>query len=786
MATISEKDLESLQRQLAEARENLRIIQERKAEFVLSVEIPLQLVKEERSLLDKIAELEQQLAVEHIAESAPSAVTSLHQLPPPPGDFTGREAELAELHAALASSSGAAICGLRGLGGIGKTALALKLAERLAGDYPDAQFFLDLKGTDPRPLTAAEAMGHVVRAYHPTLKLPDSQAELTGLYLSVLHGQRALLVMDNAAGREQVEPLIPPAGCRLLVTSRRHFTLPGLVARNLDTLPPDDAQALLLRIAARIGDKCAGEIARLCGCLPLALRLAGSALAEREDLSPADYLCRLADAQTRLELVDASLSLSYNLLGAELQERWRMLAVFPGTFDRGAAAAVWKLGPDPMQNALSELVRFSLVEWDETTERYRLHDLARLFADAHLDPIERGLSQGRHAAHYETLVRAANQLYLQGGEALQRGLALFDLEWSNVQAGQAWAAEHSERDEAAAQLCGAYPDAGVYCLALRQHPHEQIDWLEAAVTAARRLRDRRGEGSRLGNLANAYGTLGQTDQSIVCSEQALAIHREIGDRRGEGTALGNLGIAYANLGQVGRAIDYYQQALAIDREIGDRRGEGNRLGNLGNAYFFQGQAERAIAHFRQALDISREIGDRRGEGNRLGNLGNAYFTLGQVNSAIEYYQQALTIAREIGDRHGEGASLGNIGSIYASLGQAEQAIGYFQQALALHREIGDRRDQGSDLCNLGSAYAAVGQVGLAIEYLEQALTISREVGDRRGEGSSLGNLGNAYAGLGRVEQAHECLEQALTIFEEIKSPHHAQWARDRLAELAQA
>jgi Cdc6-like AAA superfamily ATPase len=151
--------------------------------------------------------------------AAPPSATALHQLPPPPGDFTGRTAELEELMQAI-ERGGVTISGLRGMGGIGKTALALKLAAELRERYPDAQIYLDLKGTSEKPLTTAEAMAHVVRAYHPTAKLPDDEAELAGLYRSVLDGQRALLLMDNAANAAQVAPLAPPASCVLLVTSR--------------------------------------------------------------------------------------------------------------------------------------------------------------------------------------------------------------------------------------------------------------------------------------------------------------------------------------------------------------------------------------------------------------------------------------------------------------------------------------------------------------------------------------------------------------------------------------
>ena len=246
-----------------------------------------------------------------------------------------------------------------------------------------------------------------------------------------------------------------------------------------------------------------------------------------------------------MELIDASLSLSYELLSEELRERWRWLAVFPDTFADYAAAAVWEVEVDQAKYMLGELMATSLVEWNETSGRYRLHDLARLFADAKLSAEERAVGQKRFATHYRDVLAAANELYLEGGESLLRGLALFDLEWGNIQAGHAWVAAQTDAADAdVARLGMTYPDAGVYVLDLRQHSRERIRWLEIALAAARRLQDREGEGVTLGNLGIAYANLGETRRAIQFYEQALLIDREIGDRRGEGTTLGNLGIAY--------------------------------------------------------------------------------------------------------------------------------------------------------------------------------------------------------------------------------------------------
>ena len=264
---------------------------------------------------------------------------------------------------------------------------------------------------------------------------------MASLYRSVLDGKRALLLMDNARDAQQVAPLIPPAGCLLLVTSRKHFTLPGLVEKNLDKLPPDDARELLLRIAPRLKKEKTeqmDELARLCGYLPLALRAVASALHEKKNISPADYANRLKETGKHLVLkeidpsiqksVGAALQSSYDLLSDELRQKFRFLAVFPDTFDQAAAAAVWDVPLENAQDSLGELLAYSLVEFDEITKRYSLHDLVRLFASQLLNADERYTAQKHHAGHYLQVMRAADALYTKGGDSVTQGLALFDLE----------------------------------------------------------------------------------------------------------------------------------------------------------------------------------------------------------------------------------------------------------------------------------------------------------------------------------------------------------------------
>jgi transcriptional regulator with XRE-family HTH domain/tetratricopeptide (TPR) repeat protein len=688
------------------------------------------------------------------AASPPPAV---HQLPRPPRNFTGRAREIAELTAQF-DARGATISAIQGMGGIGKTALALVIAERWSERFPDGQFYLDLKGASD-PMTASEAMLHVIRSIDPGRPLPKTEAEVASAYRSTLSGKRALLLMDNAAGREQVEPLLPPEGSALLVTSRQRFALPGLAALALSPLPPDESRALLGTLAPH-ASAVGAELARLCGGLPLALSLAGRALAERPDVDPAEYAARLADDSGRLRQLDltesqggvqASFELSYGMLEAEQQRGLCALGVFPQHFDRAAAAAVWDIAQDAVDARIGALLRLHLLESDGAGQaaRYRLHDLVRLFALARLSPEGRERFAMRHARHYLSLLAELERDARASGT--EHALSIVDQEWTHIRAAFETCRERATHDDEAAQLLGHAPDAVL--LRLRQPPRERVAWCELALQLARSRGERALLGRLLGHAGRAHQELGDARRALEYAEQALAIASELGDQQTQQSALVAQGDAHHALGEPRQAIASAQRGLALARELGALADEPPALLVLAWGHHVAGESGRAAEYGEQALQLARELGDRVHEATALLVLGYARQALGDSVRSLAHSAECRAIASEIGDRRIEGYAL-----LLAS--DREGLDPYIAQALEIAREIGDLRLQGNALLYLALSRSGRGQPGDAREAALQAVEIGEATADRALHGNALLALGAAYTGLRSWPEAVETLQRA--------------------------
>ncbi len=736
-------------------------------------------------------------------------------VPDPPPDFVGREEEIADLVAHI--EQGVLISGITGAAGIGKTALALVVAQRLADRFPDARLYVNLRGASDAPMSPEEAMRLLLRAFYPEGALPDRPQELLSLYRDAFRRHRALLLLDDARDAAQVRDLIPPRPSAAIITSRRTFTLAGLHRLDLRLLPSEDARRLLREVAPRLqgeSDAQVDKLAQLCGYLPLALRVAAARLAEREDMSLVAFLQRLQDERRRLrELrhpedpdldVEAAIALSYDMLDDTLQARFRRLAVFEAPFDVLAARAVWghcgeATDPDSLptvtlldeaeaDEALGALLRLHLLEYEQESDLYTLHDLVRLFAWQRLlkAPEEALAAVRAHAWHYLAVGAALNDMYKEGGEKVAMAVQRFAAIWSHLDA--AWrrllppepgqVGEGLPRPPDADLWLNALPGRVIYVFDLHISPREKIPYLEATLAAARRLGDRRGEGADLGNLGLAYHALGDVKRAIDYYQQALTIAREIGDRRGEGNRLGNLGRAYHALGDVKRAIDYYQQALAIAREIGDRRREGIRLGNLGLAYHALGDVKRAIDYYQQALDISREIGDRRNEGLWLGNLGRAYAEQDNPQQAIRLLNESLRIKQETHDYPGEAEAWQYLGYAYFRQSNIKQALELLQKSLKMLRPTQYRPLLLWALVDYAEVLLAAGQVRQALEIAQEAYTLAQQLQYRRAEALAAWHLGQAYAQLGNYKEACSLLRKRVNYERTIGHPDAEKHARE--------
>ncbi|MET8851005.1 BTAD domain-containing putative transcriptional regulator [Amycolatopsis sp. NPDC004625] len=709
------------------------------------------------------------------------------QLPHDVRGFTGRTAELARL--GEPAGPGADIRVVTGTAGVGKTALAVRWAHRVRDRFPDGQLYLDLRGFDPdhEPLTPAVAAAQLLRALgtDPRAIPPDPDSR-TALWRSLLADRQVLVLLDNARDSAQVTPLLPPSGT-VLVTSRQR--LGDLIARTgatavpLSVLPAEDSRQLLETVlgppAVAAEPAAAAELARLCGHLPLALRLAAANVGEvsgiaelARELADGDPLAGLSVDGAEESAVTTAFSVSYRALPAEHRLLFRRLALVPGqTFTAPVAARLAAVADGRAGQQLKALTAANLVE-RHLPGRYRFHDLLRSYAggraEADDSPAEADAARRRLFEHYLATADAAGRLLIphflrlprpepaQPFEGTEDALAWLDTEWPNLAAAVEHAAGPGPREYA-----WHLADALRAFFHHRGHHTEWIDTATTALTAAQAAGDERAQAAMRLSIALAGVNSGRYADARAHLTTVLADGLAADWPAGRAAALNNLSAVHQRLGDAHEAIACGSEALRLCEE-GGLPGITMALANLGFACGQVGDFDAALGHFGRALDIAERDGARFGVAVLLVDLGHVHRDLGHPVAA-EFYERALTANRELGYQYGEAAALSGRAVMEARAGDATRALADAAEGVELTRRIGDRGTEASALAALGETCLRLGRPADAVSHLAAALEIARETSFTWCEAAALTGLAEAAFAVGDAEGARTHGEAAVKL-----------------------
>ena len=741
--------------------------------------------------------------------AASGTAAATRTLPRDIASFTGREPELRQLMAAVAAAPVGGVVGVHAIGGmagVGKTAFAVHAAHQLAARFPDGQVFLPLHGHTPgQPPDAPEdALVRLLQISGITAgHIPPGLEARAALWRDHLASRRLLLLLDDAAGHEQVRPLLPgTAGSVVIITSRRRLTaLEDVHAVSLDTLTRSDAARLFVRLAGRPGlepaDADVGRIARLCGCLPLAVGMQARRLHHHPAWTAADLAADLASARDRLALmqaenlsVTAAFDLSYADLDAGARHLFRRLGLHPGDdIDAYAAAALAGTGLAATRGHLEALYEHYLLT-EPAAGRYRLHDLirehARILAAA--DPaadrdraLERLLKYYEHAAALadSRLARharpeAASPAPQEPPDAVP---ALPDrrhaLAWGRAERANLLAClDHATRSGQHAQVI----TLTAAIAALLRHDGPWADALSrhaSARQAARQIGDRTGEANAWHEIGATGRLTGDYTQAIEAQQAALGIYRDLGHRLGQANARCEQGALGYLMGDYQAAVEAQQAALGIYRDLGDRLGEADALLYLGAVHYLTGDAQEAADVLEAAQGIYRDHGDQRGQANALLQLGSLQRLREDYDGAAKAYETMLRICQDLGYRSGEANALHYLGTIRRLTGDYDGAGEAVEAALAIYHNIGDSGGEAEALNEAGTLYRTRGRIDRAEASHQAALKLARTIDSTWDEAHALAGLGRCAQARQRTSTARTYLQQAAETFRKINAPEAA-------------
>ncbi|MDF3144965.1 MULTISPECIES: BTAD domain-containing putative transcriptional regulator [unclassified Streptomyces] len=723
------------------------------------------------------------------------------ELPHDAAGFAGRTDELVRLHALLPPEQGpgpantVVISAIGGAAGIGKTALAVHWAHQVRARFPDGQLYVNLHGFDHDrpPLKAGEALELLLRGLGlRASEIPLNDEAQARAYRTLLAGRRLLVLLDNAASAEQVRPLLPGSpSCCVVVTSRNR--LGDLVARDgahalpLDLLLPAEARALLSRALGedRLGEDppAVEELIRLCGSLPLALRVAAARLTGDPGLRPADLVAEMSEGN-RLEALapddtdDSPLrtafSASYRVLSPAARRLFRLLGLFPGPeFTAEVAAAFLEIPLPQARRPLGALAAAHLIE-PAAAGRYRFHDLLREYA------LERARAEetaaDRDAALRRVLVWYLNAARATGGSwlfpELPHDLAPGDRpnlppasgagQWLEAERANLLALINHTGRHGPRPIAWHLTNAlfGDFWLHLPRATWQAIT--QTALDAAAAEGDLHGQAAMHTGLGLLKSDRGWGGQAMDHHTRVREISREIGWVTGEAAGLGGLAQAEWNLARLDSAHEHVTASLRIARAAGNLHVEALGLVTLGVTCRDLGRLREAADHLETAIRRNEEIG-WHDHSLALQNLGWTYWELGRLTEGLAILGPKVSPDLTGGYRNDRAMMLDSVARIKIELGRHEEALHQAERALAVGKAKGRRWIQAGILNTIAAAHRELAHPDRAERAGRQALTLAQQSGHRRTEADCTLGLSLTLGQLGRHDQARSHAEQALSL-----------------------
>ncbi|WNV82633.1 tetratricopeptide repeat protein [Umezawaea sp. Da 62-37] len=700
-----------------------------------------------------------------------------------------------------------------GTAGVGKTSLAVRWAHQVAGDFPDGQLYVNLRGYDAGlPIGPDEALDRFLRALGvPGNLVPADLDARSALFRSLLAGRKFLILLDNAASPTQVRPLLPgTAGCLVLVTSRDK--LAGLVARDgarrlrLDILPLDEAVSLLRELIHEYrpqdDDEDLAQLAGLCARLPLALRIAAERAIGKPRTSLRDMITELRDESSLWDALGSDdsdavrtvFAWSYRALSKGASRLFRMLGLYPGD-DFGPAAVAVLLGePVPTVRRLLEDLAGAHLLASTAPDRYEFHDLLRLYAQDQArteeSPESATAALERLAAWYLHAVWNAVRTLIP--EAAARELPALPPEvsapvFADHEDAFAWY-EHERRNlrsmirvlEAQGRNDAVALLADILREIYARYNHFD-DWITtgvAGLAAARRSGNRRGEADALESLGKAHTQQGNRAEGIEHQTSALSIRQEIGDRRGELASTNALGLAHLRNHEPDTALRHFRRSLEIADDLADGYWTAVASNNIANALIDLDRPQEAVPLLHTALAGYRRLSIPGGEGDALRGLSHAHRLLGVPDQAHRFIGDALSIARDRKNQAWEAFWSLEAGQVSLALGDPDEALVLYQRAASLQRQLGDRVREAAVLDATGEAYQRSGRPADATAFHRYAVDVFRQSGERWRLAVGLRNLGSVLIDTEGLPAAVSVLDEAAALFAQFDDPaarrHHAE------------